>query len=42
MNMTHTGIILATNTVQNKDVASEVRELKELAESIGIEIIGTH
>lgn len=42
MNMTHTGIILATNTVQNKDVASEVRELKELSESIGIEIIGTH
>lgn len=42
MNMTHTGIILATNTVQNKDVESEVRELKELSESIGIEIIGTH
>src|SRR5699024_607163 len=42
MNMTHTGIILATNTVQNKDVESEVRELKELSESIGIEIVGTH
>lgn len=42
MNMTHTGIILAANTMLNKDVASEVRELKELAESIGIEIIGTH
>lgn len=42
MNMTHTGIILATNTIKNKDVESEVAELKELAESIGIEIIGTH
>ena len=42
MNMTHTGIILAANTMLNKDVVSEVRELKELAESIGIEIIGTH
>lgn len=42
MNMTHTGVILATNTKQNKDVESEVRRLKSSAESIGIEIIGTH
>lgn len=42
MELTLTGIILATNTVKNKDVESEVAELKELAESIGIEIVGTH
>lgn len=42
MELTLTGIILATNTIKNKDVESEIAELKELAESIGIEIIGTH
>lgn len=40
--MTHTGIIIAANLPQTKDVDAEVKELKELSESIGIEILGTH
>lgn len=40
--MTHTGIIIAANLPQTKDIDAEVKELKELSESIGIEILGTH
>ncbi|MCK1975487.1 GTPase HflX [Jeotgalicoccus huakuii] len=40
--MTHTGIIIAANLPQTKDIDAEVKELKELSESIGIEILGIH
>ena len=40
--MTHTGIILAVQQSNKQDIDLEIKELKELSESIGIEILGSH
>lgn len=42
MRKTFTGIIVAVNTPETYNIKTEVIELKELAESINIEVLGTH
>lgn len=42
MEFEYTGIILGVNTPGTGNINNEVRELKNLAESINIEILGTH
>ena len=42
MNTQYNGVIVAVNTDDTHDIKSEVAELKVLAESINIKILGTH
>src|SRR5699024_4164037 len=42
MTETFKGIIIAVNTPERKNIESEVNELVNLAESIGIDITGVH
>ena len=42
MSNTYSGVIIAVNTPKRKDIHTEVEELRSLAESVGIEIIGVH
>lgn len=42
MNTQYNGVIVAVNTDDTHDIKSEVAELKVLAESININILGTH
>ncbi|MFC3419651.1 GTPase HflX [Salinicoccus hispanicus] len=42
MSKTYKGVIISVNTQRRKDVQSEVEELRSLAESVDIEIIGVH
>ena len=42
MNTQYNGVIVAVNTNDTHDIKSEVAELKVLAESININILGTH
>ena len=42
MSNTYRGVIIAVNTPRRKDIQTEVEELRSLAESVGIEIIGVH
>lgn len=42
MNTQYNGVIVAVNTNDTNDIKSEVAELKVLAESININVLGTH